>query len=348
MSASSRRILYIDDEPGLRRLVQRDLERHGYRVVTAADGPIGVALAAEGGFDAICLDHYMPGQDGLDTLVELRRLPDQPPIIYVTGSDEGRIAVAALRAGAADYVIKEVGGDFLLLLRSAIESAIEREALRRAHDAAEAAVREARDRAEELANQRAMLLREVNHRVSNSLQLIASLTRLQEGSVQDPAARDALAAMRNRIAAVAQVHRRLYTSDDVRSVALHDYLFGLVEEIGRSVGGRVITLEAEAVEVPTDRAVSLGVIVTELVTNALKYAYPAGQEGPITVRLKKREDHGLLVVQDEGVGATAHSPAAGTGLGRRIVESLTQSVGGAVEQSAGPGGTEVSIRFALA
>ncbi|WP_043335325.1 sensor histidine kinase [Belnapia moabensis] len=348
MTPLPRRILYIDDEAGLRRLVQRDLERHGYAVVTAADGPAGVALAAEGGFDAICLDHYMPGQDGLDTLVALRQLAERPPIIYVTGSDEGRIAVAALRAGAADYVIKEAGGDFLLLLRSAIDSAIEREALRRAHDAAEAAVREARDRAEELANQRAMLLREVNHRVSNSLQLIASLTRLQEGAVQDPAARDALAAMRNRIAAVAQVHRRLYTSDDVRSVALDDYLAGLVEEIARSVGGRPIGFEAEPIEVPTDRAVSLGVILTELVTNALKYAYPAGEEGPITVRLERQDDHGLLAVQDRGIGAGAKPSATGTGLGRRIVDSLAQSVGGMVSLTAGPGGTAVSIRFSLA
>ncbi|RYI87396.1 MAG: response regulator, partial [Acetobacteraceae bacterium] len=87
----ARRILYIDDEPGLRRLVQRDLERHGYVVATAADGAAGVemAAAAEGGagFAAICLDHYMPGQDGLDTLTALRTLPAPPPIIYVTGSD---------------------------------------------------------------------------------------------------------------------------------------------------------------------------------------------------------------------------------------------------------------------
>ena len=229
--------------------MQRDLERHGYTVATAAEGATGVAMATAGGFDAICLDHYMPGQDGLDTLEALRTLPGLPPIIYVTGSDEGRIAVAALRAGAVDYVIKEAGGHFLVLLRAAIDGAIERARLRLAHERAEAAVREARDRAEELATQRAMLLREVNHRVANSLQLIASLTRLQEGAVRDPAAREALAAMRNRIAAVAQVHRRLYTSDDVRSVALQDYLGGLLEEIGRSVGGRAIELAAEPMEV---------------------------------------------------------------------------------------------------
>lgn len=341
------RILFIDDEAGLRRLVQRDLERHGYTVATAADGPEGVRLAGAEQFDAICLDHYMPGQDGLETLAQLRALPSPPPIIYVTGSEEGRIAVAALRAGAADYVIKEAGREFLTLLRAAIEGAIEREILRRAHEAAEAAIRDARDRAEKLAQQRALLLREVNHRVANSLQLIASLARLQESAVQDAAARDALAVVRNRIAAVAQVHRRLYTSDDVNRVALDEYLRGLLQEIGHSVGGHDILLEAMPLTVPTDRAVSLGVIVTELVTNAIKYAYPDGTSGPIRVRLSARGETGLLLVEDEGVGTTAHGSSSGTGLGRRIVESLSASLGGKVETSSGRSGTTVAISFAL-
>jgi two-component sensor histidine kinase len=347
---AARRILYIDDEAALRRLVQRDLERHGYGVAAAADGAEGVRIAQEAGpgaFAAICLDHYMPGQDGLKTLEQLRALPDPPPVIYVTGSEEGRVAVAALRAGAADYVIKETGGEFQALLRAAIEGAIEREGLKRAKQAADTAMRAARDRAEELAQARAVLLREVNHRVANSLQLIASLTRLQEGSVADPAAREALAIMRSRVDAVAQVHRRLYTSDDVHQVALHEYLAGLVEELGRSVGGVAITLSTAPLSVPTDRAVSLGVIVTELVTNALKYAYPAGAaQGPVRVRLAMEGEAGLLEVEDEGVGSNGPAPG-GTGLGRRIVEALTQTISGSVEHQSGPGGTRVTVRFAL-
>ncbi|WP_149537344.1 sensor histidine kinase [Siccirubricoccus phaeus] len=340
------RILYIDDEPGLRRLVQRDLMRHGYAVETAPDGEAGLALARAGGFDCICLDHYMPGPDGLQILPSLRALPETPPVIFVTGADDGRLAVAALRAGASDYVIKEAGEDFLVLLRSAIEAAIDRAALRAAHYRAEAAVREARDRAESLARQRAVLLREVNHRVANSLQLIGSLARLQEGSVTDPGARAALAAMRNRIAAVAQVHRRLYTSEDVQSVALHDYLAGLIEEIGRAGDAHAISLEAEPLVVPTDRAVSLGVILSELVTNAMKYAYPDSGQGPIRVRLQATPEGGEMAVQDEGVGSTGAEPG-GTGLGRRIVEALSAGIGGTVEHASGPGGTRVSVRFAL-
>ena len=116
-----RRILYIDDDAGTRRLVQKLLERRGHTVVLADDGKQGVDEAAKGGFDLIAVDHYMPGLDGIATLERLQALPDVPPVVYVTGSDEGRIAVAALKAGAADYVIKTVGEEFFDLLAAARE-----------------------------------------------------------------------------------------------------------------------------------------------------------------------------------------------------------------------------------
>ncbi|NKC31333.1 sensor histidine kinase [Falsiroseomonas selenitidurans] len=345
MSEPASRILYIDDDQALCRLVQRALGRMGRQVVTAHDGDAGVRLARQGGFDAICLDHYMPGADGLETLGLLR---DQPaPVIFVTGADETRVAVAALRAGAEDFVVKTPGESFLLLLQRAIDGAVDRAAMRRRQTEAEAQVRAALDRAEELAASRALLLQEVNHRVANSLQIIASLTRLQEGAVADPAARAALAAVRHRIAAVAQVHRRLYTSADVRAVALNDYLGGLLTEIGRSVETARIDFTGADLQVPPDRAVSLGVILSELVTNALKYAYPdLPQGGPIRVTLTEEDGAGVLRVEDDGIGgAGAHAPA-GTGLGGRIVQAMAQTIGGLVEFAGGPG-SRITVRFAL-
>jgi two-component sensor histidine kinase/CheY-like chemotaxis protein len=333
-------VLYIDDDAGLGRLVSRTLARQDCEVTHVLSGDEGLAALSRAPFDVIGLDHFMPGREGLDVLKDIRAMPDAPPVIYVTGSDEGRIAIAALKAGAADYVIKDVGNAFIDLFRQAIDQALEQVRLRREKEAAQTEMREARERAE-------ILLREVNHRVANSLQLIASLTRLQEGAVADPAAREALAAMRGRVAAVAQVHQRLYTSEDVRIVALGDYLAGLLQEIGRALGGGTIELQAAPLSVPPDRAVSLGVIVTELVTNALKYAYPSGAGGPIRVRLEAEGTAGLLLVQDDGVGSSPGGPS-GTGLGRRIVEALAAGVGGAVEHRSGPTGTTVLVRFALA
>lgn len=122
MSAPPARILYIDDDPALCRLVQKDLERRGYAVEIATDGASGVARIALGGIDVIALDHYMPNQDGLETLARIRSLAEPPPVIYVTAMLEGRVAVAALKAGAADYVAKDVHGEFLVLLQRAIDA----------------------------------------------------------------------------------------------------------------------------------------------------------------------------------------------------------------------------------
>jgi PAS domain S-box-containing protein len=138
MSARRTRVLYIDDDPGLCRLVQKDLERRGYVVEIATDGASGVARTAQGGIDIIALDHYMPNQDGLETLASIRNLAEPPPVIYVTAMQEGRVAVAALKAGAADYIAKDVQGEFLPLLHKAIDAALDAVMLRRAKEAAEA------------------------------------------------------------------------------------------------------------------------------------------------------------------------------------------------------------------
>lgn len=137
MSAPRARILYIDDDPGLCRLVQKDLERQGYVVEIATDGAIGIARIAQGGIDVVALDHYMPNQDGLETLARIRNLAEPPPVIYVTAMQEGRLAVAALKAGAADYVAKDVQGEFLPFLQRAIETVLDAVMLRRAKEAAE-------------------------------------------------------------------------------------------------------------------------------------------------------------------------------------------------------------------
>jgi PAS domain S-box-containing protein len=138
MSAPRARILYIDDDPGLCRLVQKDLERQGYVVEIATDGASGLVRIAGGGIDIVALDHYMPNQDGLETLTSIRDLAEPPPVIYVTAAQEGRVAVAALKAGAADYVAKDVEGEFLPLLQRAIDAALDAVMLRRAKEAAEA------------------------------------------------------------------------------------------------------------------------------------------------------------------------------------------------------------------
>ena len=133
-------LLYIEDDAGLAALVKRDMERRGWVVELAHDGIAGLARLAQGGIDVVALDHYMAGQDGLTTLAEMRKMLQPPPVVYVTGTDDSKVAVAALKAGAADYVFKDVHEDFFTLLHAALSAALELQTMRQAREAAEAEV----------------------------------------------------------------------------------------------------------------------------------------------------------------------------------------------------------------
>ncbi len=346
------KVLYIDDDPGIARLVQRHLKRAGFQVRTAPDGEAGLALAREEAFDAIALDHYMPGRDGLEILPELLTLPHFAPVIFVTAAEEPRIAVAALKEGAADYVVKDVQGAFLDLLANAVRQAIAEVALRRAKDQAERELRDSRDRLERLAEQQSLLLREVNHRVANSLQLIGSLIELQARRVRDPEARGVLRRAVERVEAVSLVHRRLYTSADVEQVRMDQYLDGLIQELRSAVAaeeaGPTIRLRADPVDIKTDRAVAIGLVVNELVTNALKYAYPNGQPGDIRVDVSRTEQAGFaLVVEDDGVGyPDADAAPQGSGLGNVIVAAMAKNVSGTLALDRSHKGTRFVLTLA--
>ena len=345
MNETPASVLYIDDDDGLRRLVSRALERRGYAVTCAARGAEGIALAAERHFDLVAVDHYMPEMDGLETLAELQRLPSPPPVVYVTGSEEGRVAIAALKAGAADYVVKHVGEDFFDLLVSAFENVLAKVRLEQAKASVEDELRASNTRLE-------ALLHEVNHRVANSLQLVSAFVQLQSAAMSDEGARTALEDTQRRITAIGQVHRRLYTSDDVEGVDMRDYLAALVDELGQTwsteVAQRHILLDAESVRLPTDRAVSVGIIVNELVSNACKYAYPAHGGGEIRVALRREgADRFSLAVEDDGIGMALDAPARGTGLGTKLVRTMAQSLQSAVEYDSTGRGVRATLSAAL-
>jgi two-component sensor histidine kinase len=318
------RILYIDDDAGLCRLASRAFERLGCTVETALSGQEGVAKAAAGNFDLVAVDHFMPGQDGLETLDALRALPGAPPVVYVTGSEDSRIAVAALKAGATDYVVKTVGEDFFALLASAFQQARTKQRLAAEKEAVEEDLRQSNARLE-------TLLKEVNHRVANSLQLVSAFVHMQSAALPDPAAKAALEDTQRRIQAIAQVHRRLYTGDGVDTVAMDDYLAALVAELEATwstpTAPRRLMLASEPIRMKTDRAVSLGVIVNELVSNACKYAYAPTSAGEVRIVLvRDGEERFVLKVEDDGCGIKTDATPKGTGLGTKVIRAMAKSL----------------------
>lgn len=337
------RILYIDDDETLGILLKKNLGRLGFEVVTVLDGMTGLALLAGGDIDAIALDHYLLGETGLDILPEILKRPDHPPVVYVTGAGDTRIAVQALKSGADDYVAKNVSTDFFELLAAALNQALERAGFRRETKLANELVKQERDRAE-------LLLREVNHRVGNSLGLAVALIRMQASLIKDPVAVQALQETQARINAIGNVHRHLYVNNQVGSVQVDVYLASLLDELQLSMRDdtrpHTVVLDAQRVYLSTDKVVTLGLIVSELVTNAFKYAYPAGQAGEIRVRLFRQGCKISLRVEDEGRGFDPAGPATGTGLGSRIISAMATTMNCSLVYEAQIGaGTKVEIQF---
>ncbi|HEX8447147.1 MAG TPA: histidine kinase dimerization/phosphoacceptor domain -containing protein [Sphingomonas sp.] len=199
---------------------------------------------------------------------------------------------------------------------------------------------------EALLLQKDYLLKEVNHRVQNSLQLVSAFLRLQGRSVDDPTLSGHLDEAQRRLSAVALVHRRLYSDDRVETVDLARYIEDLCGEIRESMGNEgahAIHLDLAPVLVPTDKAVTIGLILTELVINASKYAY-GGEAGPITIALDERQNRFRLVVADRGIGKARTRE----GFGTRMLAAMVDQLSGTMEELDNRPGLRIIIAAPIA
>jgi two-component sensor histidine kinase len=175
-----------------------------------------------------------------------------------------------------------------------------------------------------------VLLKEIHHRVKNSLQLVSSMLNLQAGSETEPELQQQLQEASSRVLAIARAHERLYKNDDVVTLDLGGYLRDVCEDLRLSISGCSLeVVAADGIRIATDRAIPLVLIATELITNAAKYAYPGEREGRIGVALAKQGDeHLTLTVGDHGVGLPpGFDVHKARGLGMRIVRAFAEQLG---------------------
>jgi PAS domain S-box-containing protein len=221
-----------------------------------------------------------------------------------------------------------------------------------------------RRRAEELLRQnqaqlaeslkeREVLLQEVHHRVKNNLQVISSLINMQARQMTDQASRGALEECKTRVEAIALIHEKLYQSKDYAQVPFSDYARGLAQNIFHSAGvsRSVIDLQVdiEGMALAVDKAIPCGLILNELITNALKHAFPDDRRGVVRVELRK-EGAGdvLLAVGDDGVGVPPNfEPSRSPTLGLQLIATLVKQLDGKL-QVLNTGGTTFKIVFPMA
>jgi PAS domain S-box-containing protein len=197
-----------------------------------------------------------------------------------------------------------------------------------------------------------VLLREIHHRVKNNLQVIASLLNIQMTSDLHPESHKGLIESQNRIQSMALVHQLLYQSKDLAQIEFGEYLAKLARRLTDTydVGADRIAVEvlAAPMRLDVDHAIPCGLIVNELLTNAISHAFPGGQKGTIRITVEAQGNDVTLTVQDDGIGIPAdlrideaHS------FGLRIARTLTQQLDGTIALSREEHGTKVQLRFPI-
>ena len=315
-----------------------------FSVVNADRLQAGIECLTEGDVDVILLDLNLPDSTGLDTLRELRSQEGgKTPILVMTGLDDEMVGVKALQEGAQDYLVKgEVGSN---LLARCIRYAIERH---RVEDQIRASLAE-----------KVVLLKEVHHRVKNNLQIISSLLNLQSEYIKDEQSAQMFMESQSRIKSMALIHEKLYESDDLAKIDFAEYIQDLADHLFYIYGNRSrnikLQVQVEDVSLDIDTAVPCGLIINELVSNSLKYGFPADRnngdsgESGHEVRIEFRLDSNgetVLLVSDNGIGFPEDLDFRNTeSLGLQLVNTLAGQLGGDIELSQNDG-TAFRITFA--
>jgi two-component sensor histidine kinase len=200
-----------------------------------------------------------------------------------------------------------------------------------------------------LIGEHAAVIREIHHRVKNNLQIVYSLLDLQVGRLSSPEAREALAATRARISALALLHRHLYDDHDFHSVEMRPFIEDLCAHLNMLEDGhsseRVdITVSVDAGRLVSDQAVGVGQIITEAALNARQHAFPDERAGVIHVSLKMSDADAILTIADDGLGLPASGAPTGAGVGSALIHSFAKQIGGAAEITNGAGAV-VTVHF---
>jgi len=191
-----------------------------------------------------------------------------------------------------------------------------------------------------------LLLKEIHHRVKNNLEVVSSLLELQSNQIDDPHTKDAMLASQNRVHSIGIVHQKLYQGENLGAIEMKDYFINLSESILDSFSAhkRVqVECAMSSLNVDIDTAVPLGLIVNELLTNTIKYAFPDGRSGKVQIKLEQGANGNLqMLVSDNGVGKSGS--IKGTGFGGQLISLLTRQLVGTIKED-NSNGTHIFCEF---
>lgn len=331
-------IYIIDDNPDDRELERKhvldvfpDAE---FREFTEA---ASFAAALESGVpepDLIVTDYQLKWSTGLEVVKRAKkRFPDCPVIMF-TGTGDEEVAVAAMKAGAEDYVVKSAKhfGQFRTSVKTVVENARHRQTIAKT----EAQLRDA-------LKQKELLLQELNHRTKNNLLTVMSLMKLRARRSDNPEVKELLSELSGRVQSLARVQSQILAADDLGKVDFAAYLADVAAALHRMHGNGHIALRVDLdgqLILPVQRAGPLALLMYEVILNSFKHAFPDAEQGSVFVGIDPTGEQPTIMVEDDGVG---YDPAS-KGMGTTLIGELAQEADVAVAISPRqPSGTRVEI-----
>jgi two-component system, sensor histidine kinase PdtaS len=276
---------------------------------------------------------------GLSTVLTIYFFLDPPGSLELARIDDLIAVIIFALSGTATAVIIES------LHRAYHDLRAAHDGLKRAHDE----LQRSHKAVAASEHEKDVLLQELAHRVKNDMATLISLLQLQARSLADPVAKEALGAAADRIRVLGSVHAKLDRRDRSVVVDCASFITSLCDDLRSAlIGVRPLALrvDAESHAVSHSRAVAVGLIANELVTNAVKYAFPGDRDGIIEVVFDRRGDEFCLIVEDDGIGMGDPPPTSG--IGQRLVRALTLQLGGRFEAKPRLPGTSCIVHFPVA
>lgn len=349
-------VLVIDDDAHNLAIVSEYLEELRYSVLVAEDGESGIQRAEYAQPDLVLLDVLMPGIDGFETCRRLNASQKTSgiPVIFMTALADEEHKAAGFEAGGVDYVTKPFHRKELLArVRAHLALLRTRQALELAQQDLERKVSERTLQLETSLREQETLLRELYHRTKNNMQVIISLLDLQAARIQNPRVIEIFNDTKSRIRSMAIVHEKLYRSRDLSKVDLKGYIEELALPILRTYQPErreiSLKLDVEDIGLSINVVTPLGLILNELISNSMKYAFPDSLGGEIQIRVHRVEDREIeLVYSDNGIGLPpGFDIRKARSLGMKLVHSLaTIQLQGQFLVHSEPGrGVEFILRF---
>jgi two-component sensor histidine kinase len=308
------RILFVDDDPDTRALAIRAVAQEFPKAVIreAIDLASLDEVLTERPPEILVTDFDLRWTDGIKIFDRVKAANALCCAVMFTGTGNEELAVRAIKHGFDDYVVK--GSRQLRRLATAVRSAYDRN-----------------NRLRELGENRELVLKELYHRLHNNLQLVISLLRMTEKTLESESDRRQLADLGRRIQALSALQEQFYRSDDFRHVSFSSFLEQLARNLLEPFKGRIeLHAELTTVDLPVDLAVPFGLIANEILTSTMYHAFPHDRAGRLSMRLEQSTDALVLTIADDGVEPGEDAEKAKLNLGISIIQRLSTQIEGDV------------------